>query len=227
MNTRRSVAVLLLALCAQLAWSAYRPALQARDRELPGAPSAHLLLVASGGDELALARVLMLWLQAFDAGPAGGMPLRALDYHALRSWLGTVADLDPRSRYPLVAASQVYAAVEDPARVRIMLDFVHQRFLREPGRHWPGLAHAAVTARHRLHDLPLALRYARELRQRTPAGALPAWASQLEGLFARDMNELESTRALIGGLIDSGQIRDSHELRRLERRLQELERKLP
>jgi len=227
MSARRSVAVLLLALCAQLAWSAYRPALQAQQRTLPGAPSAHVLRLAAGGDEPALARVLMLWVQAFDGGRHGGVPLRALDYHALRGWLGTVADLDPRSRYPLLAASQVYGAVDDPALVRLMLDFVHQRFLREPGRHWPWLAHASITARHRLHDLPLALRYARDLRQRTPAAALPVWATQLEAWFAQDMNELDSARALIGGLIESGRVRDARELRLLERRLQELERQLP
>lgn len=227
MNTRRSLATLLLALCAQLAWSAYRPALHAKHGVLPSAPSSGVLRVAAGGDELALSRVLVLWLQAFDGGPDGGMPLRALDYHGLRDWLGIVADLDPRSRYPLVAASQVYAAVDDPARVRLMLDFVHARFLREPERNWPWLAHAAITARHRLDDLPLARRYARELRERTPPAALPLWAAQLEAWFAQDMNELDSARALIGGMIASGRIRDPRELRLLERRLQELERKIP
>jgi hypothetical protein len=227
MSTRRSLAILLLALCAQLAWSAYRPVLQDRQRHLPQAASVDVLRVASGGDELALSRLLLLWLQAFDAGPDGGLPLAALDYHALRSWLGAAADLDARSRYPLLAASQVYAAVEDPVRVRVMLDFVRERFLREPDRHWPWLAHAALTARHRLHDLPLALQYARELRSHTAPGTLPLWATQLEAWFAQDLNELDSARALIGGLIASGRIRDPGELRLLERRLQELERNAP
>lgn len=226
MSRRATLAILLLALCAQLAWSAWRPLAHAQARTLAGGPDAALLRVASLGDEVALARAMMLWLQAVDEGPDGGIPLRALDYGALRSWLELVADLDSRSHYPLLSASQVYAAVDDPPRVRIMLDFVHQRFLRDPDRHWPWLAHAAVTARHRLDDMPLASGYARELRTRTTPGTLPPWAAQLEVWFAADMNELASARALIGGLISSERITDPQELRLLERRLQELERQL-
>lgn len=227
MSTQRSLAILLLALCAQLAWSAYRPASQGPHARMPTAPSADVLRVAAGGDELALSRLLMLWVQAFDGGPAGGLPLRELDYRALRGWLGAAADLDTRSRYPLMAASQVYAAVDDPARARVMLGFVHERFLREPDRHWPWLAHAALTARHRLQDLPLALHYARELRRRVAPDTLPLWAGQLEAWFAEDMNELDSARALIGGLIASGRVTDPRELRLLERRLKELEQRQP
>lgn len=227
MSTRASFAVLLLALCAQLAWSAYRPALHVQQRALPATPASGTLRIAAGGDDVALSRLLMLWLQAFDGGPGGGMPLRALDYDAVRAWLAAVADLDPRSRYPLVAASQLYAAVDDPVRVRVMLDFVHERFLRDPDRNWPWLAHAAITARHRLHDLPLALRYARDLRTRTSPGQLPVWAAELEAWVAQDMNELDSARALIGALIASGRVTDPGELRLLERRLRELERQGP
>lgn len=228
MSARCSLAIVLLALCAQLGWSAYRPAVQAEhQRALPGAPDIRMLRFAAGGDDLAMSRFLMLWLQAFDGGPDGGMSLRELDYDVLRGWLARIADLDPRSRYPMLAASQVYGAVEDPARVRTMLDFVHERFLREPDRHWPWLAHAALSARHRLHDLPLALQYARALRERTAPGSLPPWATQLETWFAQDMNELHSARALTGGLIESGRITDPQELKLLERRLRELERKIP
>ena len=41
-----------------------------------------------------------------------------------------------------------------------MLEFVYREFLLDPNRRWPWLAHATVLAKHRLHDLPLALRYA-------------------------------------------------------------------
>lgn len=227
MRTRSSLALLLLALGLQLAFSVVRPLPHAQRHAMPPVPSTAALRVAAGGDELAMARILLLWLQAFDGGPDGGMPLRALDYHGLRNWLTAVADLDPRSSYPMLAASQVYAAVGDPGRIRIMLDFVLARFRRDPDRNWPWLAHAAITARHRLHDLPLAIGYAREMRKRTSPGVLPLWATQLEAWFAQDMNELDSARALIGGLIASGRITDPRELRLLERRLQELERNAP
>jgi hypothetical protein len=40
---------------------------------------------------------------------------------------------------------------------------------------------------------------------------VPAWARELEIFIAEDMNERDA-RALIGGLLRSGQITDPHEL---------------
>lgn len=215
---------LLLALGAQLAFGAWNRTVHPAPVALVAAPDSAALRMAALGDEVAFARLLMLWLQAADGGPHGGVALLELDYAALRSWLERIAELDPRSRYPLLAASHVYAAVGDAARVRTMLDFVRTRFLHDPNRHWPFMAHAALVARHRLADPALALSYARELRTHTAAGVLPPWALQLQAWFAADMSELDSARALIGALISDGRIRDPRELRLLERRLQELER---
>lgn len=224
MTVRPALVVLLAALGAQLAFANWRPASLAWSGNIAPAPSAHVARFAALGDEVALARLLMLSVLAADSGPDGGTPLRALDYVELRAWLERVADLDPRSAQPLLAASQVYAGVSDPARAALMLDFVHARFLRDPDRHWPWLAHAAVSARHRLHDPARAASYARELRIRTSPGVLPLWAQELEAWFSADMNELDAARALIGGLIESGRVTDPRELRLLERRLNELER---
>lgn len=223
MTVKPALAVLVLALGAQLAFASLRPAAHGRSGGIAPPPPAHAMKMAALGDEVALSRVLMLSVLAADSGPDGGTPLRDLDYRALRAWLEQVADLDPRSAQPLLAASQVYAAVNDRARVEVMLDFVHARFLRDPDRHWPWLAHAAVTARHRLQEPERALSYARELRIRTSPGVLPLWAQELEAWFTADMNELDTARALIGGLIESGRVTDPRELRLLERRLQELE----
>jgi len=224
MSSRAAPAVLLFALGAQLALSGWRPAAPHPVGGIGRPPPAHVMQFASLGDEVALSRVLMLSVLAADSGPDGGTPLRELDYGALRAWLERIADLDPRSAQPLLAASQVYAAVNDPARVRVMLDFVHDRFLRDPDRHWPWLAHAAVTARHRLRDPARAATYAHELRTRTSPGVLPLWAQELEAWFSADVNELDTARALIGGLIESGRVTDPRELALLERRLQAIER---
>ena len=224
MSSRPALAVLLVALGAQLAFASWRAASPERTGGIAPPPPLPAVRMAALGDEVALSRLLMLGVLAADSGPDGGTPLRELDYAALRDWLERVADLDPRSAQPLLAASQVYAAVNDPARARVMLDFVHARFLRDPDRHWPWLAHAALTARHRLQEPARAASYARELRTLTSPGVLPLWAQELEAWFTADMNELETARALIGGLIESGRVTDSRELGLLERRLQELER---
>lgn len=209
--------LLALALLLQLAVHAGR----ARDAPapasaLPAAPALPLLRVASGGEEVALARLAMLYVGSRD-GPA--TPLASLDYTRLRDWLARILALDPRGQAPLLAASQVYAATSDQVRARLMLDFVHEQFLLDPDRRWPWLAHAALVARHRLHDAPLALHYAQAIRTGTNSARLPPWALQMEVFILDDMNELDSAKALIGALLASGEVSDPRELAFLERRL--------
>jgi hypothetical protein len=112
------------------------------------------------------------------------------------------------------------------AKQRRMLDFVYRRYLEDPNRRWPWLAHATVLAKHELKDLPLARRYAVALQQHTTAPDAPLWVRQMEPFILEDMNELETAKVLIGGLIASGQVKDERDLRLLERRLKELEARI-
>lgn len=214
---------LAAALLLQIAWHAWSPRARPHIEPLPSAPPDAVARLASLGDPLAAARGLMLYLQAHDDQAAGSTGLHTLDYTRIRGWLALALDLDPRSQYPLLAASEVYAAVNDPQRVRTMLDFVHTEFARDPQRRWPWMAQAAMVARHRLHDLPLASQYAHALREQAPNA--PPWTHELEALFAEDANELDTARAIIGGLIASGQISDPNELRFLDAKLRALEAK--
>src|SRR5262245_7758752 len=157
----------------------------------------------------------MLYLQGFD--------IRGLDYRRLTGWLRAALALDPRSAYPLFAAARVFAETPDPAASRIVLEFVYQEFARDPNRRWPWLAHAALLAKHRLHDLPLARRYAAAIQRQVTAPDVPLWAKQMEAFILEDMNELDAARILLGGLLERGDIRDPNERRFLEQRLRELE----
>jgi len=47
----------------------------------------------------------------------------------------------------------------------------------------------------------------------------------MEVFILEDMDELESAKVLIGGLLQSGQISDAHEIHFLEERLKEMEAK--
>ena len=215
--------LLVLALLLQVGWQASRPPLRAQAHALPPAPSTAALRLAALGEPVALARLTMLYVQGFDEQPGVSVSWRQLDYATVIDWLQRVLDLDPRGQSPLLAASQVYGAVGDPVRTRQMLDFVHARFAEDPDRRWPWLAHAALVAKHRLHDLPLARSYARDIRLQATGANVPAWAHELEAFIAEDMDERESARALIGGLLQSGRITDPGELQFLERRLQRLD----
>jgi hypothetical protein len=94
---------------------------------------------------------------------------------------------------------------------------------RDPNRRWPWLAHAALVAKHRLGDLPLARRYASAVQRYTTAPDVPLWAKQMEIFILEDMNELAAAKIMLGGLLESGKIEDPAELRFLQQRLQELE----
>ena len=209
---------LAAALAAQVGFRALQPATKLQAADLPPPPSASALRLVGLGERPATARLAMLYLQAFE--------YRQLDYHRLVEWLHHILELDPRSQYPLFAAARVYAETPDEARTRLVLDFIYQAFLADPDRRWPWLAHAALLAKHRLKDLPLARRYAAALDRHTRASDVPLWARQMEVFILEDMNELEAARIMLGGLLASGAIQDPAEARFLAGRLKSLEERL-
>ena len=215
-------AALAAALAVQIGVRLERPAGAAAAADLPAAPPAALLRLASLDEPEAATRVAMLYLQAFDLGGTNRLPYRELDYGRLVAWLRAMLELDPRSEYPLFSAARVYAEAPDPKRSRIMLEFIYEEFLRDPNRRWPWLAHATLIAKHRLHDLPLALRYAKAIDGLVTAPVLPLWARQMQLFILEDMNELDAAKVMLGGLLESGAIRDPNEARFLKRRLEEL-----
>jgi hypothetical protein len=219
---RAVLATLALALLLQVLWQASRPPAQAKPQDLPPPPSLAVLRLAALGEPVALSKAMMLYLQSHDEQAGVSIAWRDLDYGRVAAWLQRVLELDPRGQYPLLAASEVYGSVSDPARARLMLDFVYARFAEDPNRRWPWLAHAALVAKHRLHDLPLARRYAQAIRLHATGAQVPPWARELEVFILEDMNELDAARKLIGGLLSGGQITDPHELRFLARRLDQL-----
>jgi len=224
---RLVLALLAFALAAQIGIRASSPAPRASAEDLPPAPGIAALRLASFGDPVALAKILMLYLQAFDYQSGSAVPYRDLDYDRLESWLSRILELDPRGQYPLLAASRLYAEVPVQAKQRSMLEFIYRQFLLDPNRRWPWLAHATAIAKHRLHDLPLALRYAQAIQRDAVGDGVPLWAKQMEIFILEDLNELETARVIIGGYLAGGTITDPAELRFLDERLRQLEARMP
>ena len=215
-----------LSLAAQLAWQSTRQPAPPAAADLPPPPPAQALRLASFGEPEASARLVTLYVQAFDLGGGNALPYKNLDYRRLAGWLSAILELDPRSEYPLFLAARVYAEVPDEARSRIALEFVYQEFLKDPNRRWPWLAQAALVAKHRLGDLALARRYAAAIDRYTTAQDVPLWARQMEIFILEDMSELEAAKIMLGGLLESGAIRDAGEARFLKDRLDQLEARI-
>jgi hypothetical protein len=201
------------------------PPAEALATDLPALPSVTMLRAMSLDEPIALSKMLMLYLQTFDNQPGVSIPFHNLDYARVEDWLTKILALDPASQYPLLSASRLYGEIPVAAKQRQMLDFVHREFLRDPDTRWPWLAHAVLIAKHQLNDLSLAVRYAEDLRDRATAKNVPHWAQQMDIFIREDMNELDSAKVLLGGLLQSGRITDPKEWHFLNEKLKELERK--
>lgn len=216
--------LLIISFTTQILWHHRLPPPEVQIQPLSSPPTLDQLRLVSLGDTLVSASILMLWLQSFDNQSGQFLSYRQLDYTALQQWLERILQLEPRSQYPLLVASHVYSNVSDLAKMRQMLEFVYQQFLLDPPHRWPWLAQATVLAKHRLKDLPLALKYAQIIATHaTPE--MPAWAKEMHIFILEDMGELEQARLVIGGMLASGQVTESNEVRFLNDKLQELEKK--
>jgi hypothetical protein len=212
--------ILTAAFAAHVAWQAATPAPVASAAALRAPPDAAWLRAGSLGEPLGLAQFLVLYLQAFDNQPGVSIPFQELDYRAVQEWLRAALGLDPMGQYPLMMAAHLYAQVPDEAKQRQMLEFVHAEFLRDPDRRWRWLAHAAIIAKHRLHDMPLALRYADDITRH--ARTASNWARQMRIFILEDMGESEAAAVLLGGLLASGEVTDAAEIHFLAERLEAL-----
>jgi hypothetical protein len=215
-KTRLLWVILLLALALQAGWKLCEPLPAGHARNLPSAPDPAWVRIVDFGEHALASQWLMLQLFSQDEQPGVSLPFASIDYARLKEWLGAALELDPDNRNLLLAATQVYSQVPDSGRQRMMLDFVHQQFLLAPDSRWPFLAHASFIARHGLQDMNLALSYARDLSRVSSA---PAWARQMSLLLLADMGEKEQARVLLGGLLDSGAVKDPREIGFLLKRI--------
>lgn len=213
-----------VSLILQVIWHSRGTSPESYIQPLNSPPSVELLRVLSLGDTVVSAKILMLWLQSFDSQRGQFLSYKQLNYIALQAWLEHILQLDPHGQYPLFAASHLYSNVSDGVKQRQILEFVYQQFFADPHHRWPWLAQAAVLAKHRLKDLPLALKYAQAIANHATS-SMPLWAQEMQVFILEDLGELEQARLIIGGMLVSGHVTDPSEIKFLNEKLQQLEKK--
>ena len=216
--------LLILGLVLQVGQHAFTPATQVRVETLPAVVPAPWLRVMSLGEPVVLAKVLMLWLQAYDYQAGVDLTWKDRNLQRLEGWLGVLLELDPHSQYPLMAAVRYYGNVPDPEQQRRFAAFAYRQFFVDPQQRWPWLAHAAIMSKHRLKDLPLALQYARAIRIHATGSHVPSWAKQMEIVMLEEMGAWQSARLLVQTLLQGGTVKDPREIHFLKKRLQFLNR---
>jgi hypothetical protein len=215
------LALLVAALCLQVAWQALQPKPSARAQALGEPPAPAVLRAVALGEPIAVAQLTTLYLQAFDNQPGVSIPFLELDYARVTAWLDAILELDPAGQYPLLMASQIYGQVPDQARQRHMCEFVRRQFDRDPDRRWRWLAHCAIMAKHRLNDRALALSYADAITR--DARRASGWARQMRIFILEDLGEREAAKVLLGGLLASGEVTEPKEIHFLTEKLKELD----
>jgi len=220
------IVMLLAALAIQLYWHSQQQPIVAKAEDLPRPMSARTYVMSSFGEPVAAAKVLNLWLQAFDNQPGISIPLHALDYDVVTNWLDTILELDPRGHYPMLVAARVYGSVSVEEKKREMMDYIFYKFNEDPNKHWRWLAHAVITAKHELKDMQLALKYAHALAEKATGENVPYWARDMKIIVLEDMGEIEEAKILVGGLIASKKIADPYELNFLQDKIRTLEEKV-
>jgi hypothetical protein len=214
--------VLILSLSVQVIWSLQKDEIKVEEKILPDPPRQSTLLLLGLNDPLVISKIAMLWLQAFDNQAGVSVPFQNLDYTTITKWLDLCLQLDPKSQYPLLASSRLYTLVSDEEKIREMINFTYEKFLEDPVGRWQWIAHSIYIAKHRLMDLDTALIYARALRVNTGEGDAPYWARHMEVYITEDLGDIEATKILIGGLLESGAVTDPNEIKFLTNRLKKL-----
>ncbi len=220
------IVMLVAALAIQLFWHSQQEPIVAKAEDLPRPMSPRAYVMSSFGEPVAAAKILNLWLQAFDNQPGISIPLHSLDYDVVADWLDTILELDPRGHYPMLVAARVYGSVSVDEKQREMMDYIFYKFNEDPNKHWRWLAHAVITAKHELKDMQLALKYAHALAEKATGEGVPYWARDMNIIVLEDMGEVEAAKILVGGLIASGEITDPYELNFLQNKIHTLEEKM-
>ena len=170
--------------------------------------------------------LLSMRLQLHDNQAGRHIRYGSIDYDLLIEWLNRIYRVNLASEYPMFLASRVYSQTPDKAQIRKMLGLVDKIFTTNPQLFWRNQAEATVIAKHRLGDLEFALEMAEKLYRQPGTVIMPPWARDMHFLLLADLNEFESTIAVISSLLKSDAIKDPDEVRFLKEKLLQFQQKL-
>lgn len=180
--------------------------------DLPEPPGEVMLTAMSVGDKVTFSKVLTLWLQAFDNQQGQSVSFHDLDYDKVVGWLRSILYLDRNTHYPMLNATYVYSFVQDPVKVRKMVEFVREEFANDPEAYWHWMASATSIAKNEVDDLELALEMAGELHGATEGiEGVPSWARQMKAFLYQDLNRFDEAVTFLENLVEGGEVTDENE----------------
>lgn len=160
-----------------LVWLSVRD-VKARWANAPPAPEAPGMRAFALGDAQFAYRQTGIMLQ--NLGNAGGRsePFANYDYFHLRDWFFLARALDSRSVFVPYLAAYYFGAVEDPAKIPPLVEYLRAAGNAPQSRSWRWLAQAVYLARYKENNLDKAYELAVELAD-IQDPTLPVWAKQM------------------------------------------------
>lgn len=180
----------------------------------------------SMGSQQLLSYLLMFRVQLHDNQKGQHVNYTHLDYTVLSDWLLTLYEMNPASDYPAFLASRVYSNIDEPKKIRKMVELVEILFQKNPQLHWRRMTEACLLLKHQLNDLPAALRIAEQIAELPASIKLPFWARDMKLILLDELNRFESAQLLISSMLQSGDINDPDEIRFLQDRLLKIQQSL-
>ncbi len=196
MIKNRGFGLVLAALAAHAALTVHYRGVQAGWPGVPSPPPAALAPLLTLGDDQLFYRAAAFGLQNMGDGGGRTTPLAAYDYGRLELWLRLLDRLDPAARYVPTLAGWYFGQTSEPADLRRIVAYLTAIGARDPARNWRWLAQAVYLARHRLHDVRLALEIARLLAGLAGSSA-PLWVRQMPAFALAEVGEGEAARDLL------------------------------
>ena len=180
----------------------------------------------SAGSQLLLSYLLVIRLQLHDNQAGRHIRYSLIDYDRLLEWFDRISKMNPASEYPMFLASRVYSQTANKTQIRKLLKYIDSNFKRNPQLFWRNQAEATVIAKHKLGDPELALQMAARLYEQPETIKMPQWARDMHFLLLADLNEFESSIAVVEALLGSNSITDPDEIRFLREKLLYFQQKL-
>lgn len=196
-----SLIFVILLLCIQIAlWSQTRqvmPKLGILD-QLPSESTAKLASIA---DDQLYFRMAAIGLQ--NAGDSFGRftALREYDYKLLLDWMIFMDKFDKSSHFLPAIGSYYYSNTQNKGDNKYVIQYLENRYDRNPVENWWWLSQGVHIALHRMEDRKLALRLAHKLST-TPYEKIPRWAQQMPAFILEQMGEREQALAVIKDLAE-------------------------
>ncbi|MEQ1887774.1 MAG: hypothetical protein ABL951_01185 [Alphaproteobacteria bacterium] len=166
------------------------------------APSPVLARAFSLGDDQLYYRAAALGLQNEGDWAGELTPLANYDYARLSGWFGLLSGIDTKSQYAPTLAGYYFGQSRNPEQVRLIVAYLQQLAAAHPQTHWRWLAYSVYLARHRIHDLVLALELAYQLAA-LPVADMPIWTRQLPAFVLADTGEKEAARDILEAILES------------------------